>query len=69
MKKGSSKFDPAMRERILARISRGDRLLRICAEPGMPSVFVINKWLRHSSEFRQEMEEAKALGQARKNEG
>ena len=62
MIQGSSKYDlNALSEIILRRVAEGDPILRVCAEPGMPSIVTVNRWLQ-SPEFRKRLELAKAHG-------
>ncbi len=66
MRKGSSKYDAkALGEAILKRIAEGEPILSVCAAPGMPSIVVINRWLK-SPEFRERIALAKAEGLARR---
>jgi hypothetical protein len=68
MRKGSSKYDlGVLSETIIRRIAAGDPILRVCSEPGMPSIVTVNRWLL-TPEFRERMEEAKAVGQAVRGE-
>jgi len=61
---GSSKYDlNILSEIILKRVAEGDPILRVCAEPGMPSIVTVNRWLQ-TPEFRRRLEQAKALGKA-----
>lgn len=44
-----STYDPA----ICERLAEGEPLIRICAEPAMPSVGTVFNWLKAHAEFRE----------------
>ena len=48
-----STYDPAICETICERLAEGEPLVRICAEPGMPSVGTVFNWLKSHAEFRE----------------
>ena len=41
------------RHRPVDRIALGEGLIKICAEPGMPSESMVHRWLRQFPEFRE----------------
>lgn len=52
-KGGVSTYDPAICEMICERLAEGEPLIRICAEPGMPSAGTVFNWLKKHPEFRE----------------
>jgi hypothetical protein len=64
LRKGTSRFDNRITAVILKRVAKGDRLLRICAEPGMPSVQTIYKWMKKDADFRHRIEQARSNGES-----
>ncbi|WP_332774160.1 hypothetical protein [Phenylobacterium sp.] len=48
-----STYDPAICETICERLAEGEPLVRICAEPAMPSVGTVFNWLKAHAEFRE----------------
>lgn len=45
-------YEPAICEAICERLAEGEALVRICAEPGMPSTGTVFNWLKAHEEFR-----------------
>jgi hypothetical protein len=65
MRKGTSRFDPRIADRICMKLAEGQSLIRACAEPGMPSVQTIYVWCRTNEALKEKLERAKqaaALG-------
>lgn len=52
-KGGVSTYDPVICEMICERLAEGEPLIRICAEPGTPSVGTVFNWLKAHAEFRE----------------
>lgn len=52
-------FKPDVAERICLRVASGEALYRICAEPEMPSIVTIYKWLRENDSFAKDYARAK----------
>jgi hypothetical protein len=63
MKRGTSRFEPSIADVVCERVARGERLMRICAEPGMPSVQTIYVWRRSQEAFKEKLERAKNFSQ------
>lgn len=47
-----SGYNPAICEIICERLTQGEPLVRMCAEPDMPSTETVFRWLRRHEEFR-----------------
>ena len=59
MRKGTCKFDAQTKRQIIRRIAEGDRMLRICADVGMPSDYTVRKWQADDPAFRTAVRSAK----------
>jgi hypothetical protein len=55
MRKGSSRYDATVAEKLCLRIAAGATLLRVCSEPGMPSTYTVYKWRRIDPAFREKL--------------
>jgi hypothetical protein len=62
MRKRSSIFDAASAEELCRKVAAGSPLLRVCAEPGMPSVETVYKLCRTETSFRERLERARNAG-------
>ncbi|MBL8772581.1 MAG: hypothetical protein JNK30_14455 [Phenylobacterium sp.] len=59
-------FDPALADRILARVHRGDRLADILREPGMPGPTALRRWKAQDPGFAAVLAQMKRGGQIRR---
>ncbi|MDB5476693.1 MAG: hypothetical protein JWP49_2204 [Phenylobacterium sp.] len=57
---------PYLRDRVLARVTAGELIADICAEPGMPSAAGVSFWARRDAHFRDALQAAKSAGRFRR---
>lgn len=53
---------PQARQQILDRVTAGEKLSRICAEPGMPSYASVHAWTRADANFATALTNARLRG-------
>jgi hypothetical protein len=57
-----AKTHPQVRDQILARVAAGERLMAVCAEPGMPCGSSVARWARTETEFGEAYRLARRQG-------
>ena len=55
-------LDAALAAEVCRKVSAGPPLLRVCAQPGMPSEQTIYKWCRDDVSFGETLRRARAAG-------
>ncbi|MGH6964203.1 MAG: hypothetical protein ACREE0_06950 [Phenylobacterium sp.] len=55
-----------LKQDILARVKAGERVVDICAEPGMPSAATLQVWRRADAGFAAELAQARSVGDWRR---
>jgi hypothetical protein len=55
--------DPAQYQaEIVSRLMTGESLVMICRDPDMPSLRTVNRWQADDAQFKQAVQQGKALG-------